>query len=94
MRTDSFGSVPGAVFFWAAHQCFASKSWSVRERFRITLRVDGHNLPWKRPNLAAPNTTYNVNSPGTWARFTGTLGDFSNFGSAEANVQGSIRVAF
>jgi hypothetical protein len=35
-----------------------------------------------------------VNSPGTWARFTGTLGDFSNFGSAEANVQGSLRVEF
>ncbi len=76
------------------NQCFASKYWTFHERYKVTLRVDGHNLPWKRPNLAAPNTTYNTSSPGTWARFTGTLGDFSNFGSAESNVQGSLRVEF
>jgi hypothetical protein len=42
---------------------------------------DGHNLPWKRPNLAAPNTTYNLNNTSAWGRFTGVLGDFSNFGT-------------
>ena len=91
--TGSLGAnvLQAPAILW--NQCFASKSWKL-ERFKITVRVDGHDLPWKRPNLAAPNTTYNTSSPGTWARFTGTLGDFSNFGSAEANVQGSLRVEF
>jgi hypothetical protein len=38
------------------------------------------------PRLSASNTTYNLNSPLTWARFTGTIGDFSNFGTAQANM--------
>jgi hypothetical protein len=56
--------------------------------------LDGHNLPWKHPNLSAPNTTYNLNSVTSWARFTGVLGDFSNFGTGQANVQASIRAEF
>lgn len=55
---------------------------------------DGHNLPWKRPNLAAPNTTYNLNNTSAWGRFTGVLGDFSNFGTGQANVQMSVRAEF
>ncbi|MGQ9635936.1 MAG: TonB-dependent receptor domain-containing protein [Bryobacteraceae bacterium] len=78
---------PGIVW----NEVFATKSWTVKERGKLTLRVDGRNLPWKMPNLAAPNTTYNLNSPSTWGRFTGTLGDFSNYGSGMANVQASIR---
>ncbi len=76
-------------------QCFATKSWRVfDERLKLSLRLDGHNLPWKRPNLAAPNTTYNQNNPAAWARFTGVLGDFSNYGTGQANVQMSIRAEF
>ena len=76
-------------------QCFVTKSWMpMDERLKLSLRLDGHNLPWKRPNLSAPNTTYNLNSVTTWARFTGTVGDFSNFGTAQANVQVSFRVEF
>jgi hypothetical protein len=56
--------------------------------------LDGHNLPHKNPNVAAPNTTYNLNNTGAWARFTGVVGDFSNFGTAQANVQISIRAEF
>ena len=51
--------------------CFASKSWKMfSERAKVALRVGGHNPPWKRPNLAAPNTTYNLNNPDAWGRFT------------------------
>jgi len=64
------------------------------DRLKVSLRLDGHNLPWKHPNLAAPNTTYNLNSVTSFARFTGVLGDFSNFGTGQANVQASIRVEF
>jgi hypothetical protein len=76
------------------NQAYANKSWVFMERFKVSLRLDGHNLPWKRPNMSAPNTTYNLNSTRTWARFSGTVGDYSNFGSARANVQGAIRVEF
>jgi hypothetical protein len=76
------------------NQCFATKSWVVKERLKLSLRLDGHNLPWKRPNLSQPNTTYNSTSPAAWGRFTGTVGDFSKFGSAQANVQMSIRAEF
>ena len=76
-------------------QCFATKSWkALDDRLKVSLRLDGHNLPWKHPNLAAPNTTYNLNSVTSFARFTGVLGDFSNFGTGQANVQASIRVEF
>jgi len=46
------------------------------------------------PRLSASNTTYNLNSPLTWARFTGTIGDFSNFSTAQANMQLSFRTEF
>jgi len=66
----------------------------VRERLKLSVRLDGHNLPWKRPNISAPNTTYNQNNPGAFGRFTETVGDFSNFGTAQANVQMNFRVEF
>ena len=76
-------------------QFFATKSWRVyHERAKLSVRLDGHNLPWKRPNLAAPNTTYNLNNTSTWGRFTGVLGDFSNYGTGQANVQMSVRAEF
>jgi hypothetical protein len=75
-------------------QCFATKSWTLKERYKLSVRLDGHNLPWKHPNLAAPGTTYNLNNPGAFGRFTGTVGDFSNFGTAQANVQANVRVEF
>jgi hypothetical protein len=86
------GVVQAPGIYW--NQAYANKSWTFKERAKVSLRLDGHNLPWKRPNFSAPNTTYNLNNPNAWARFTGTVGDFSNFGSARANVQGSIRVEF
>jgi hypothetical protein len=75
-------------------QCYATKSWVFKERAKLSVRLDGHNLPWKRPNFSAPGTTYNLNNPGAFGRFTGTVGDFSNFGTAQANVQAALRVEF
>ncbi len=75
-------------------QFFATKSWMVKEKYKFSVRLDGHNLPWKYPQLAAPGTTYNLNNPGAFGRFTGTVGDFSNFGTAQANVQLNLRAEF
>ena len=91
----SLGSrvVQAPGLFWM--QCFATKSWyPVGERLKVSVRLDGHNLPHKYPQLAAPNTSYNLNNTGAWARFTGVVGDFSNFGTAQANVQMSLRAEF
>lgn len=93
----TLGSLGGGVLqapgiWWM--QCFATKSWTVKERLKLSVRLDGHNLPWKRPNIAAPNTTYNLNNLGAWGRYTGVVGDFSNYGTAQANVQMSIRAEF
>ena len=41
-----------------------------------------------------PNTAYNRNNTSAFGRFTGVVGDFSNFGTAQANVQMSIRAEF
>ena len=44
-------------------QFFVTKSWKPKgERLKLSIRADGHNLPWKRPQLSAPNTTYNLNN--------------------------------
>jgi hypothetical protein len=76
-------------------QYFATKSWKVLDdRLKLSVRLDGHNLPWKHPNLAAPNTTYNLNNTAAFGRFTGVLGDFSNFGTGQANSQLSLRAEF
>ena len=76
-------------------QFFVTKTWKPKgERLKLSARLDGHNLPWKRPQLSAPNTTYNLNSLSSWGRFTGTIGDFSNFGTAQANTQLSVRLEF
>ena len=76
-------------------QTFATKSWfPAGERLKLSFRLDGHNLPYKRPNLAAPNSADNLNNTNAWGRFTAVVGDFSNFGTAQANVQMSIRAEF
>jgi hypothetical protein len=92
--TGSLGAnvVQAPAILW--NQAYASKSWMIRERGKVTLRLDGHNLPWKRPNMGAPNTSFNLNNPRVFGTFNSTVGDFSNFGSARANVQGAVRVEF
>ncbi len=66
--------------YW--RRALATKNWLVAEKCKSSFRVAGHNLPQKRPHLAAPNTTYNLTYTNAWARFTGVVGDFSNFGTA------------
>ena len=71
-----------------------SKSWTVKERLKLILRVDGHNLPFKQPQYSTPSSTYNRNSPTTFGTFTGTRGAWSEFGTAQSNMQMSIRGEF
>ena len=71
-----------------------SKSWTVVERLKLTLRVDGHNLPFKQPQYSTPSSSYNKNNPSTFATFTSTRGAWSEFGTGQSNMQLSIRGEF
>jgi hypothetical protein len=75
-------------------QLTAAKSWTVRERLRAMLRVDFNNLPFKQPEFAAPNSTYNGNSPQTFGRFTSLLGPFASIGTSRPHIILGGRVEF
>jgi len=75
-------------------QLTAAKSWTVRERLRAMLRVDFNNLPFKQPEFAAPNSTYNANSPQTFGRFTSLLGPFASIGTSRPHIILGGRVEF
>jgi outer membrane receptor protein involved in Fe transport len=78
--------------FWT--QLSVMKTWTIRERVRISPRVDMNNLPFKGPQYTAPNSTYNVNNPSLFGTFTGTRGDWSNYGSGNPNIQIECRLEF
>lgn len=67
-------------------QLSLAKSWTFRERFRFQLRLDANNFPIKQPQFANPSATYNINSPGSFGRMTGTRGAFSDIGTTNANM--------
>jgi hypothetical protein len=67
-------------------QLSLAKVWTFRERLRFQLRMDTNNFPFKQPQFSNPSATYNINSPGAFARVTGTRGAFSDVGTANANL--------
>jgi hypothetical protein len=76
-------------------QAFAlNKTWTLRERLRVTGRLDAHNLPFKHPSFAQPDSTYNRNAPNQFGRVTGTRGAWSEYGNAQATFQLGFRVEF
>jgi hypothetical protein len=75
-------------------QVSVSKRWVFRERARVTLRVDGNNLPFKQPQFSRPNSVYNANSPNLFGTFTSTRGSWSGVGSSRSTIHIGIRVEF
>ena len=69
--------INGPTLFW--HQLSLSKQFVVRERGRISLRLDVNN-PWKHYFFNRPNTAVNFTSPTTFGKITGTQGQFSGQG--------------
>jgi hypothetical protein len=62
-----------------------SKEWRVYESMRFILRWDSNN-PFKNPNYAAPDSTYNLQNLQNFGRIgTGTRGGFSDVGTASPN---------
>ncbi|MCC6391150.1 MAG: TonB-dependent receptor [Bryobacterales bacterium] len=81
---------PGANWM----QVSVSKSWLIRERFRIISRLDMMNLPLKQPSFNQPNSVYSANSPFTFGTMSGTRGDTSNFATGQPCFEIDIRVQF
>jgi hypothetical protein len=76
-------------------QFAVSKQWSIKERTRFTLRADFYNLfPKKFPQFSSPNSTYNINSPATFGRFTSTQGQWANVGTSQSCLNVIFRVEF
>jgi hypothetical protein len=62
-----------------------SKEWAVYESVRFILRWDMNN-PFKSPNYAGPNSTFDRNNLANFGRIgTGTRGGFSDIGTAQPN---------
>lgn len=70
------------------------KTVTLKERYKMTVRVDGHNLPFKQPNFTAPNTTWNTNTPQTFGSLSGLMGAWSEYGYQQATVQFGWRFEF
>ena len=67
-------------------QVSLAKWWTVRERYRFELRLNGYNWPLEQPNYSPPSSVFNSGSPGTFARMTGVEGSFSGIGSGRPNL--------
>jgi len=72
-----------------------TKSWAYKERYKITLRADTHNLFPKTRAFLSPNSTVNIVSPQTFGRFAPATGySFSNWYTPNPNFQGVLRLEF
>jgi len=64
-----------------------AKWWTLKERYRFQIRLDGNNFPFKQPQYGDPSGTFNANSPGAFARIgSSTRGAFSDIGTANSNL--------
>ena len=71
------------------------KTWSYREKFRISVRADAHNLLPKTRAFLSPNTTVNIASPQSFGRFAPATGySYSNWYTPNPNFQGILRIEF
>ena len=71
-----------------------TKTWSYKEKYKLTARVDASNL---FPNGIANsgNTTVNLTSPQNFGKVAATTGyGFSGFGSPNGTLTGVLRIAF
>lgn len=70
------------------------KTWTFKERYKATARLDGHNLPFKHPNFSTPNSTWSTASPQNFGSMSGTLGAWSEYGYNQPTLQLGLRFEF
>jgi hypothetical protein len=79
--------------WWPEYSIY--KSWTYRERFKITVRADAHNLLPKTRAFINPNTVVNILSPQSFGRTPPTTGySYSGWYTPNPNMQGVLRIEF
>ncbi len=72
-----------------------TKTWSFREKYKLTARMDANNMFPERRFLNTANNQVNFSSPQLFGKFPATTGySFSNFYGYNGTLQGSLRIAF
>jgi hypothetical protein len=72
------------------------KQFTFKEKYKVMVRLDGHNLPWKRPSFTTPNASFTT-ATGSLTQFgsmSGTMGAWSEYGYNQATVQLGGRFEF
>jgi hypothetical protein len=72
-----------------------NKTWTFREKYRLTLRMEANNLFPETRFLNTANNVVNFSSPTLFGKFPATTGySFSNFYGYNGTLQGGLRIAF
>jgi hypothetical protein len=71
-------TLTGPGIIWA--QASLSKSWSILERLKFSLRLDWNNA-LKVPGFSNPDSTFNATNPANFGTFSGGRGSFSDVGT-------------
>lgn len=72
-----------------------TKTWSIREKFHLTARMDANNLFPEVRWLNTANSAVNFSSPSLFGKFPATTGySFSNWYGQNGTLQGSLRISF
>ena len=72
-----------------------TKTWTYREKYKLTVRMDANNLFPEYRWLNTANNTVNLTSPQNFGKFPATTGySFSNWYGSNGTLQGVLRIAF
>ena len=72
-----------------------TKTWSYKEKYKVTVRMDADNLFPETRWLYTANTAVNFTSPQNFGKFPATTGySFSNWYGTNGTLQGVLRIAF
>ena len=72
------------------------KQFTFKEKYKVSVRVDAHNLPFKQPVFTTPNSTFTT-AAGSVAQFgsmSGTMGAWSEYGYNQPTLQLGGRFEF
>ena len=71
-----------------------TKMIPIRERFKITVRIDANNLFPETRAILAPNTVVNLTSPQLFGKTVSQAYSFSNWFTPNGNLVGVLRLEF
>ncbi len=72
-----------------------TKSWTYREKYKVTVRMDADNLFPETRWLYTANNVVNLTSPQNFGKFPATTGySFSNWYGTNGTLQGVLRISF